>query len=113
MYPKVQTKIIYVIANYFAWAGGFLIGRSEQSSTSRAPPSLGWGGGGGGGTWAHPRTAAGYRAYVVGGYSKEASDRVRNLLGPLKGRDVLMKMQKAVLSSSLNIARTLKLCVEH
>ena len=41
---------------------------------------------------------------VLGGYSKETSDRVRNLLGPLKGRDVLRRMQKAVLRSSLNIA---------
>ena len=58
MYSKVETK--YNLCNYFAcsiWAGGFLIGRSEQSPTSRAQPSFG------GRTWAHPRTAAGYRAY--------------------------------------------------
>ena len=100
MYPKVQTKIIYVIISPAQsgqadswlvdlnkdqphapsrllgaagerglipeqrldtepiWAGGFLIGRSEQRPTSRAQPSFG------GRTWAHPRTAAGYRAYL-------------------------------------------------
>ena len=46
---------------------------------------------------------------VLGGYSKETSDQVRNLLGPLKGRDVLREVQKAVLSSSLNIERTFEI----
>ena len=46
---------------------------------------------------------------VLGGYSQETSGLVRNLLGPLKGRDVLRRIQKAVLSSSLNIARTFKI----
>ena len=46
---------------------------------------------------------------ILGEYSKETNDRARNMLGPLKGRDVLRRMQKAVLSSSLNMARLLKI----
>ena len=50
---------------------------------------------------------------VLGRYSQETSNRVRNLLRPLKGRLILRRMQKAVLSSCPNIARSLKLCIEH
>ena len=44
MYPKFENANKDNLCNYFAcsiWAGGFLIGRSEQSPTSRAQPSFG------------------------------------------------------------------------
>ena len=42
-------------------------------------------------------------------YSQETSNRVRNLLDPLKGREILRRKQKAVLNSRLNIVRTFKI----
>ena len=45
---------------------------------------------------------------VLGGFSKELSSSVREMLGTVRSRDVLRRMQKSVLSSSLNIARTFK-----
>lgn len=41
---------------------------------------------------------------VLGGYSKELKDTVRQLVGA-RSKDVLLKMQKSVLSNSLHIAR--------
>ena len=45
---------------------------------------------------------------VLGGYSKELESTIRSLVGVLRGREVLLKMQKGVLSQSLNIARYFK-----
>ena len=44
---------------------------------------------------------------VLGGYSTELEEKMRELVGR-KGSQVLVKMQKAVISSTLNIARTFK-----
>ena len=45
---------------------------------------------------------------VLGGYSKELYSSVRDLLGAERSRECLRRMQKSVLSSSLNIARSFK-----
>lgn len=45
---------------------------------------------------------------VLGGYSKNVGRSARELLGAKRGREVLRQVQKAVLSASLNIARTFK-----
>ena len=45
---------------------------------------------------------------VLGGYSKELYNRVRDLLGAERSREYLRRMQKSVLSSSLNIVRSFK-----
>ena len=45
---------------------------------------------------------------ALGGYSKELESRIRSLVGVPRGREVLLKMQKVVLSQSLNIARHFK-----
>ena len=45
---------------------------------------------------------------VLGGFSKGLSSSVREILGAKRNRDVQGRMQKSVLSSSLNIARTFK-----
>ena len=45
---------------------------------------------------------------VLGGFSKGLSSSVREILGAKRNRDVLRRMQKSVLSSSLNIVRTFK-----
>ena len=45
---------------------------------------------------------------ALGGYWKKTSDRVRNLLGPMKGKEAMRRTQKAVLNSSLNT----RLCIE-
>ena len=45
---------------------------------------------------------------VLGGYSKELYSTVRDLLGAEQSRKCLRRMQKSVLSSSLNIARSFK-----
>ena len=45
---------------------------------------------------------------VLGGYSKELYSSVRDLLGAERSRECLKRMQKSVLSSSLNIARSFK-----
>ena len=43
---------------------------------------------------------------VLGGYSEEMKSTIRSLVK--RGKEVLLKMQKVVLSESLNIARFLK-----
>ena len=45
---------------------------------------------------------------VLGGFSKGLSSSVREIIRAKRSRDVLGRMQKSVLSSSLNIARTFK-----
>ena len=45
---------------------------------------------------------------VLGGYSKELYSSVRDLLGAEQSRECLRRMQKSVLSSSLNIVRSFK-----
>ena len=46
---------------------------------------------------------------VLGGYSKELESTIRSLIGVSRGREVsLLKMQKVVLSQSLNTARHFK-----
>jgi len=45
---------------------------------------------------------------VLGGYSTDLEECMRKLLGKRKGNETLAKMQKAVISSTLNIARTYK-----
>ena len=46
---------------------------------------------------------------VLGGWSTDTEEGMRNLLGSrVRTKGVLLKMQKSVLSSSLNIARTLR-----
>ena len=45
---------------------------------------------------------------VLGGYSKELYSSVRDLLEAERSREFLTRMQKSVLSSSLNISRTFK-----
>ena len=45
---------------------------------------------------------------VLGGCSKGLGSSLKEILGAKRGRDVLGRMQKSVLTSSLNIARTFK-----
>ena len=45
---------------------------------------------------------------VLGGFSKGLSSSVGEILGAKRNRDVLGRMQKSVVSSSLNITRTFK-----
>ena len=45
---------------------------------------------------------------VLGGFSKGLSSSLREILGVKSSRDILGRMQKSVLSSTLNIARTFK-----
>ena len=45
---------------------------------------------------------------VLGGYSEELESTIRSLVGVKRGKEVLLKMQKVVLSESLNIARFFK-----
>ena len=47
---------------------------------------------------------------VLGGYSKHLEKSVRKLLGA-RARSVLERMQKSVISNTLNIARTFKICL--
>ena len=47
---------------------------------------------------------------VLGGWSRETETSIKSLLGR-KANQVLEAMQKAVLSSSLNIARTFKVMI--
>ena len=49
-----------------------------------------------------------YYYYVLGGYSKHLEKSVRKLLGA-RARGVLERMQKSVISNTLNIARTFKI----
>ena len=45
---------------------------------------------------------------VLGGSSEELESTIRGLVGVKRGKEVLLKMQKVVLSESLNIARFFK-----
>ena len=45
---------------------------------------------------------------VLGGWSCEVDRSMRELFGPKKGGEILRRMQKAVISSSLSIVRTFK-----
>ena len=45
---------------------------------------------------------------VLGGYSLEVRNKMRELFGEKRARECLMKMQKSILSSTLNIARCFK-----
>ena len=45
---------------------------------------------------------------VLGGYSEELESTIRSLVGVKRGKEVLLKMQKVVLSEKLNIARFFK-----
>ena len=49
-----------------------------------------------------------YNGYRVGGYSKHLGKSVRKLQGA-RARSVLERMQKSVISKTLNIARTFKI----
>ena len=44
---------------------------------------------------------------VVGGWSTEVDEAMRKLFGA-RGEEILLRMQRAVISHTLNIARTLK-----
>ena len=44
---------------------------------------------------------------VLGGWSSEVDEVMRELFGPREG-EILLRMQKAVISHTLNITRTLK-----
>ena len=44
---------------------------------------------------------------VLGGWPRDLDTTMRKMLEP-RGRDVLLRMQRAVISSTLNIARTFK-----
>ena len=44
---------------------------------------------------------------VLGGWSRDLDATMQKMVGP-RGRDVLLRMQRAVISSTLNIARTFK-----
>ena len=44
----------------------------------------------------------------AGGWSKELYSSVRDLVGAERSRECLKRLQKSVLRSSLNIARSLK-----
>ena len=46
---------------------------------------------------------------VLGGYSKEVSTGIKGLLGRERSKEVLKKMQKAILYSGLNITRSFKI----
>ena len=45
---------------------------------------------------------------VLGGYSKEIKKSVRELVGSDRSKEMLGKMQKSIVSSTLKIARSLK-----
>ena len=64
--------------------------------------------------WELPRQYPGYKIaqlnvimVVLGGWSKELDVEINKIFGA-RSSDVLKRMPKAVLSSSLNIARTFK-----
>ena len=46
---------------------------------------------------------------VLGGYSKDVGRRMTDLFGKIRAKNILRRMQKTVLSSSLNIARRFKI----
>ena len=45
---------------------------------------------------------------VLGGYSLEVRNKMKELFGEKRARECLMKMQNSILSSTLNIARCFK-----
>ena len=45
---------------------------------------------------------------VLGGYSEELESTIQSLVGVKRGKEVLLKIQRVVLSESLNIARFFK-----
>ena len=45
---------------------------------------------------------------VLGGYSLEVRNKMKELFGEKRARECLMKMQKSILSNTLNIARCFK-----
>ena len=45
---------------------------------------------------------------VLGGYSLEVRNKMKELFGEKRAREFLMKMQKSILSRTLNIARCFK-----
>lgn len=49
---------------------------------------------------------------VLGGYSLEVRNKMKELFGEKRARECLMKMQKSILSSTLNIARCFKVMSE-
>ena len=49
---------------------------------------------------------------VLRGYSLEVRNKMKELFGEKRARECLMKMQKSILSSTLNIARCFKLMSE-
>ena len=49
---------------------------------------------------------------VLGGYSLEVQFKMKELFGEKRARECLMKMQKSVLSITLNIARSFKVMRE-
>ena len=49
---------------------------------------------------------------VLGGYSPEVRNKMKELFGEKRARECLMKMQKSMLSSFLNIARCFKVMSE-
>ena len=49
---------------------------------------------------------------VLGGYSLEVRNKMKELFGEERARECLMKMQKSELSSTLNIARCFKVMSE-
>ena len=48
--------------------------------------------------------------HVLRGWSRDLDTTMLKMLGP-RGRDVLLRMQRAVISSALNIARTFKVII--
>ena len=50
---------------------------------------------------------------VLGGYSMETAEKVRKFLGLDRGNQVLFNLQKAVLSYTLNIARSFKVSTSY
>ena len=50
---------------------------------------------------------------MLGGYSLEVRNKMKELFGEKRARECLMKMQKSILSSTLNIARCFKVMNEN
>ena len=49
---------------------------------------------------------------VLGGYSPEVRNKMKELFGEKRARECLMNMQNSILSSTLNIARCFKVMSE-
>ena len=50
---------------------------------------------------------------ALGGYSLEVRNKIKELFGEKRARECLMKMQKSIVSSTLNIARCFKSDVQN